>query len=124
MNERLEILSMIKEGRITPEEGVRLLEAIDRADNADRTGKASERSTAHWLVVEVLSRHGEKMKSLPPIRIPISLVRLFFRFIPKDYLLPGSNATSPEEFLETLEKRKPLELNSEKDGWSIRISAE
>ena len=122
--ERLEILTMIKEGRITPDEGVRLLDALDKADSEEsaegRAGKSPY--SPRWLNVEICTKRGSRYKKITPIRIPFSLVRLFFRFIPKDASLTG--ATTLDEALSSLEGGKPLELFAEKDGRAIRITAE
>jgi hypothetical protein len=120
--ERLEILTMIKEGRITPEEGVRLLEALDKADSDEEKPPGRTGKTPRWLNVEICTKRGSRYKSITPIRIPFSLVRLFFRFIPKDTSLTGS--TNFDEALSSLEEGKPLELLAEKDGRAIRITAE
>jgi len=121
--ETLEILNMIKEGTVTPEQGARLIEALNRkketgADDGGRDGPK-------WLNVEVKNRTSDKFKSLTPIRVPMSLIRLFFRFIPKDSSIPGS-ASSLEEVLETLESGKPIEFHTEEgdEGRTFRIIAE
>lgn len=119
--EKLEILNMIKSGTITPEQGVRLIEALEGPPKK----VAVSRDEIKWINIEVKSKSSGKFKSLTPIRIPISLVRLFFRFIPKDSALPGSESTM-EEILDSLVAGKPLVLHSDDsdDGRSIRIAAE
>lgn len=119
--EKLEILNMIKSGTITPEQGVRLIEALEGPPKKTE----SSRDEIKWINIEVKSKSSGKFKSLTPIRIPISLVRLFFRFIPKDSALPGSESTM-EELLDSLVAGKPLILHSDEgdDGRSIRIAAE
>lgn len=115
---------MIKEGRISPEDGVRLIDAIEKADSDEQPpakGKREGRSL-RWLNVEICTKRGEKTKSITPIRIPYSLVKLFFRFIPKDATLAGDSTL--EETLSSLEDGKPLELLDDKDGRSIRITTE
>ena len=119
--EKLEILNMIKDGKITPEQGVKLIEAIEGGGKKGEGAKESPR----WLNVEVRIKSSGKYRSLTPIRIPMSLVRLFFRFIPKDSSLPGSESTI-EELLDTLEAGKPIEYHSDEgeEGRSVRISVE
>lgn len=120
--ERLEILNMIKNGSITPEQGVRLIEALD---GPPKKSEPQSRDEIKWISIEIRSKTSGKYKSLTPVRIPISLVRLFFRFIPKDSALPGSESTI-EELLDSLVAGKPLVLHSDEgeDGRSIRITAE
>jgi len=128
MDEKLEILQMIRDNRLTPEEGVRLLEAIEKADSpepaaeSNRPVSKSAKAEAKWLNIEIRTRLGTSFKSLTPIRIPFSMLRVFFRFI--------SNASfpkhdfDPEEVLRTLESGEPLEFLAEDGGRAIRISAE
>ncbi|HOC93250.1 MAG TPA: hypothetical protein PKH33_12910 [bacterium] len=122
--EKLEVLNMIREGKITPEQGVRLIEALDKAEAVENPGVAPS-GAARWLNIEIKSKSAGKYKSLTPIRIPLSLVKLFFRFIPKDSALPGSDS-SIDEVMKTLETGKPIEFHSEdgEEGRSIRIVAE
>ncbi len=127
--EKLDILNMIKDGKITPEQGIRLIEALDRSEtgNDDKQPVSGQKTPGgpRWINVEVKVSSAGKYKSLTPIRIPLSLVRLFFRFIPKDSSIPGSG-TNLEEALNNLESGKPIELHSSEgeEGRSIRISAE
>jgi len=126
-SEKLEILNMIREGKITPEQGIRLIEALDKSDVPGNPQSAAARGAGgpKWINVEIRTSTGGKYKSLTPIRIPMSLLRLFFRFIPKDSSIPGSDSTL-DEVLNSLESGKPIELQSGdgEEGRSIRITAE
>lgn len=66
MNERLRILEMVKEGKITPEEGARLLDELDRAP----------RGPARLIRVRVESPNGQKMQFSLPVTLASSLVGL------------------------------------------------
>jgi hypothetical protein len=123
--EKLEILNMIKEGKITPEQGVRLIEALEHAGVGESGAAAKQGTGPRWINIEIRTSAGGKYKSLTPIRIPMSLLRLFLRFIPKDSSLPGSDA-SLDKVLDSLESGKPIELHSSEgeEGRSIRIIAE
>ena len=120
MTEKLEILSMIREGVITPEEGVRLLEALDTAENEKEPSGAAGQEP-RWLNIEIRTRAGSRFKSLTPIRIPYSMIRLFFRFLP-------AGATprdfDPEELLSSLASGEPIELLDDDGGRAVRITAE
>jgi len=126
-NEKLEILTLIREGKISPEQGVRLIEALDRSETTGVATGAATRVTGgpRWISVEIRTSSAGKYKSLTPIRIPMSLLRLFFRFIPKDSSIPGSDSTL-DEVLSSLETGKHIELHSGdgEEGRSIRIIAE
>lgn len=68
MNDRIRILEMVKEGKITPEEGARLLEALDRPPrNAPRT-----------LRVRVLSPSGQKVD----LNIPLTAAQNLMSVLP------------------------------------------
>jgi hypothetical protein len=125
--EKLEILNLIKEGKITPEQGVRLIEALDRSDTAGQMPAAGQKppSGPRWINIEIKTSSDGKYKSLTPIRIPLSLVRLFFRFIPKDSSVPGSDYNF-EEVLNSMETGKQIELHTGEgaEGRSVRITAE
>ena len=124
MTEKLEILQMIKNGTITPEQGVRLIEALDKAESPREParGAPAHNPDPKWLNIEVKTRAGSKYKSLAPIRIPFSIIRLFFRFLPPG-TLPGRDF-DPEEIFNVLKSGKPLEMSDEEGGRAIRISAE
>ncbi|MEW5945477.1 MAG: hypothetical protein AB1742_04685 [bacterium] len=123
--EKLEVLNMIREGKITPDEGVRLLEAMERAETHGEGGAATGGKSLHsprWLNLEIRRKKGEKFKSITPIRIPFSLIKIFFRFVPVETPLSGRSGV--EKYLSDLEMGKPLELSSEHEGLAIRITAE
>ena len=124
-SETLEILNMIKEGTVSPDEGARLIEALNRRkENKDEDSEQTKEGP-RWLNVEVRQKSSGKFKSLTPIRIPFSLIRLFIRFIPRDSSIPGSES-SLDEILSTLESGKPIEFhsNDEEDGRTFRIIVE
>ena len=122
--EKLEVLNMIKNGTVSPEQGMRLIEAIESSGKKDSSPESS-REGPRWLNIEIRTKASGKYKSLTPIRIPMSLLKLFFRFIPKDSSVPGSGS-SLEGILELLETGKPLDLYTEEgeEGRSVRITAE
>lgn len=66
MNERRRILEMVKEGKITPEEGERLLDELERAP----------RGPARLIRVRLESPSGHKMQFSLPVPLASSLVGL------------------------------------------------
>ncbi|HOO56024.1 MAG TPA: hypothetical protein PLN69_04325 [bacterium] len=123
--EKLEILNMIKEGKITPEQGMRLMEALDVSESDKAKSSGAQTGEPKWLNIEMRARTGGKYKSLTPIRIPFSILKLFFRFIPDDSTIPGSGSNL-NEILSKLKSGKPLSFYMEEgeEGRSIRIIAE
>lgn len=84
--ERLKILNMIAEGKISAEDGAKLLSALRQPKTRRRTGGAAdgEAVEAHFLRVNVTDL--ESGKAIVNVRLPISLVdvgiRMGARFVP------------------------------------------
>jgi hypothetical protein len=70
--ERLQILNMIKEGKISSEEGVRLLQALQSG-----ASKATPGREARWLRVKVTDLKNGQIKF--NINLPIGLVKVGVR---------------------------------------------
>ncbi len=68
MNARIRILEMVKEGRITPEEGARLLEALDR----------QPQPSARTLRVRILNPGGQKVE----LNLPLAAARTLVSVLP------------------------------------------
>ncbi len=68
MNDRMRILEMVKEGKITPEEGARLLEVLDR----------QPRASSKMLRVRIHSPGGQKVE----LNIPLSAAQTLISVIP------------------------------------------
>jgi hypothetical protein len=79
--ERLKILKLVEEEKITPEEGARLLSALARGE---RKRQAAEETEARWLRVRVTDVHSGKPSV--NVTIPMRLVNVGLkvgaRFIP------------------------------------------
>ena len=80
--ERMKILRMVEEGKITAEEAARLLTALTRSD---RRRPAGGQEDPHWLRVRVTEL--ESGKQSVNITLPMSLVnvglRMGARFVPE-----------------------------------------
>ncbi len=68
MNDRMRILEMVKEGKITPEEGARLLEALER----------QPRPSPRTLRVRILSPGGQKVE----LNLPLTAARTLLSVLP------------------------------------------
>lgn len=71
--ERLKILKMLEEGKITVEEAARLIEAVESPTSARRAGEKAE-----FLRILVCENGQEKVK----INVPLALARIAMRAIP------------------------------------------
>ena len=80
--ERLKILKMVEEGKISPEEAARLLAAVSKAERRRASTTSSE---GRWLRVRVTDMDSGKMAV--NVNLPVSLVnvglRMGARFVPE-----------------------------------------
>ncbi len=68
MNDRMRILEMVKDGKITPEEGVRLLEALER----------QPQPTGRTVRVRILSPGGQKVE----LNLPLGAAKTLLSVLP------------------------------------------
>ena len=69
-NEKMKILKMIEEGKITAQEGSQLLSALDQEEHI---GTKTKTGTAKWIRIKVLSSEdGNKTKV--NVNVPLALV--------------------------------------------------
>jgi hypothetical protein len=83
--ERAQILKMVSEGKISAEEGARLLSAIASHDRPERTARTSEALRGRWLRVQVFNMATGKPKV--NFSLPMGLVSVGFKlgaqFVPQ-----------------------------------------
>jgi hypothetical protein len=72
--ERMQILNMIEEGRISAEEAARLLDAVDSQEEGETAGEAKK------LRIRVTDRETGKHKV--NLTIPLGLAKLAVKFVP------------------------------------------
>ena len=77
MNERMQILNMLSEGKITVEEANQLLRAIEEPAVDDRAEKP------RWLRVRVSEGGTEKVK----VNLPLALARMALSLIPSSAMV-------------------------------------
>jgi hypothetical protein len=119
--ERMKILKMIEEGKITAEEGTRLLSAVAKQDKR-APGPTEDRP--RWLRVRVLDLHTGKESVR--VNLPLSLVnvgmRMGARFIPdteQDLVM--------EDLAEAIEQGmvgKIVDVVDEEEGQRVEIFVE
>lgn len=68
--ERLRILNLIQESKITPEEGLRLLDALDKAGEAKPTRAVT--TSARWLRVVITDVKSGKTRV--NVRLPVAVL--------------------------------------------------
>ena len=116
--ERAQILQMISEGKISAEEGARLLRAIASHDRPERL----VRTRGRWLRVQVFSMATDKPKvnfSLPMGLVSVGL-KLGAQFVPE-------LADIEDEIMAAMEEGtqgKILEVEDPEDGERVEIFIE
>ncbi len=118
--ERVKILSMIEEGKITAEEGARLLTALSRSKESSPTARQSE---ARWLRVRVSDMDTGKVTV--NVSLPIGLVdvglRMGARFVPD---MEGLEIEQLAEALRQGLTGKIIDVIDEEDGNRVEVYVE
>jgi len=105
-DEKLQILKMIEDGKITSEEGIKLLEALDDTPNTIPV----ETSKAKWIKIKVFE---PEEKTNVDVTIPISLI---------DIAMKIANKINPEFYKYGISENEISEIfNAIKNGASGKI---
>jgi hypothetical protein len=107
--ERMRVLEMVEEGKITPEEGARLIEAV-----AKREESALQPTTgAAGRALRVRVTEGDDQTKVN-VTVPLSLARLALKFIPRTALEAledeGISADDLGELIASVEKAGPMRI--------------
>ena len=117
-SEQMRILRLIQEGKVTPEEGARLLEALGRAGGA--VAARARPTRKRWLRIHVAERGGDQVN----LRLPLGLVHLVTRFLPRG-LTVGDQRFSIEELTTLIESGEEEIVNvASKNGDRVVIRVE
>ncbi len=120
--ERAQILQMISEGKISAQEGARLLKAIASHDRSGRTVRTSEALRGRWLRVQVFNTATGKPKvnfSLPMGLVSVGL-KLGTQFVPELMDVEDELMAAVEEGT----MGKILEVEDPEDGERVEIFIE
>lgn len=119
--EKLQILKMIKEGKITHEEGLELLNAIEEKD------KVLSTSNAKWIKIRV---YDPDDKTKVNVNIPISLVDVGLKFATKfspelkNSDLENINFEEIIQIIKSGAQGKIVDVTNEKSGEKVEIFVE
>ena len=121
--ERMQILKMIEEGRISAVEGADLLKALDQAKGPDDAQPLKGASQARWFRVRVTEMDTGQNKV--NINIPMGLVnvgmRMGARFTPQ---MEGVDYKQLMEAIRTGQQGKVLDVENVESGERIEIFVE
>jgi hypothetical protein len=120
VEERMKILKMIEEGKVSAEEGAKLLSALS---NANRPLGGLAASGAKWLRVRVTDVASGRSKAT--VQIPISLMeagmKIGAHFAPE---IDGVNMDQLMEALRTGTTGKIIDVVDDEDGEHVEIFVE
>lgn len=120
--ERLKILTMIQEGKLTAQEGLDLLSTLsDQADPSDPMGDSNlYRRTPRWLRVTVTDTNTGKTRV--NVRLPISLVsagvKMGAKFAPE---VDGMDMSMILNAIKDGETGKVVDVFDEQDGEHVEV---
>ena len=121
--ERAQILQMISEGKISAEEGARLLKAIASHERPVRSARTSEALRGRWLRIRVLNMATGKTKA--NVSLPMGLVSVGLRLGAQ--FVPDLADIDVDELIASVEggtKGKILEAEDPEDGERVEIFIE
>ena len=126
--ERLRILTMVQEGKISAEEGSQLLSAIDTPSQPSSAPKAPDApqapgSPARWFRVKVTSTLNERQRV--NVRLPVSLIKVGMKmgakFSPEVEKIDLEQLT---QFIESGEIGQLVDIYDEEDGEHVEVFIE
>jgi hypothetical protein len=118
--ERLKILKMIEEGKVSAEEGAKLLAALT---NANRPLGTLAASGAKWLRVRVTDINNGRSKAT--VQIPISLMEAGMKI--GAHFAPEIDGVKMDEIMEALRTGitgKIIDVTDDEDGEHVEIFVE
>jgi hypothetical protein len=123
--ERLKILKMIQEGKITAEDGMRLIDALDSSQSSAerRPAKNGGAVGTHWLRVRVTDLSTGKSKV--NVRLPVNLVnagmKMGARFSPE---VNGLDMTQVMQRIDAGETGKIVDVVDDQEGEHVEVFIE
>ena len=119
-DERLKILKMVEEGKISPEEAARLLSVLSKAE---RRRAAASPGEGRWLRVRVTDV--DSGKTAVNVNLPISLVnvglRMGARFVPE---MEGVNMAELDDAIRRGLTGKIIDIVDEQEGQRVEVYVE
>jgi hypothetical protein len=130
VEERMKILKMIQEGKISAEQGVQLLDALDAGSQQRKPGiptppvpPTSGGRGSHWFRVLVTDTNTGKTRV--NVRLPVGLVsagmKMGARFSPQ---VEGLDPEQLMEFLNSGETGKIIDVVDDEDGEHVEVFIE
>jgi len=126
-DERIKILRMVQDGKITPEEATQLLQALEGSTKTDRSAPAAAPASpaggARWFRVRVTD--SDTGKTRVNIRLPMSVVtsgiKMGMRFAPE---VEGLDINTLIEAIRSGETGQIVDVVDEEDGEHVEVFLE
>ncbi len=121
--ERMKILKMLQEGKISAEEAASLIESIDQTDGALKGEVVSKNLNGRWFRVRVTDKKNDKVKV--NVRLPLSLVGVGLR-LGKKYS-PEMEDLDVEEIFQAIqagEMGQIVDVEDEEAGDHVQVFVE
>ena len=121
--ERMRILNMIREGKITAEEGAKLLEALGEAQKEARKPVARSGGEPGWFRVRVTDTMTGRVKTT--VNIPLSLMEWGMQI--GAHFAPEVSELNMEQLMDSLRsgvEGKIVDVLDEEDGEHVEIFIE
>lgn len=135
--EKLKVLNMIAEGKISAEEGGKLLEALDKKDEkkAEPIEVKKEKGNINYLFVDINPK-SENSSEKVHIKVPLALVRAgvnIASMLPTDVQDTVNSAMDekgmkfdlssikPENIEELIQSLEEMEVNIDSDESTVRV---
>jgi hypothetical protein len=122
--ERMRILKMIQDGKITAEEGARLIQALDvQKPSATADSSSGSAKAARWFHVRVTDNNTGKTRV--NVRLPVSLLnagmKMGARFSPE---VEGLDMEQLNQFINSGEVGKVVDVVDSEDGEHVEVFIE
>ena len=126
--ERLKILKMIQEGKISAEEGLQLMEALEETipeatQSTDPAGTAQAKTTGRWFRVRVTDSDTGKVRV--NVRLPVGVVsaglKMGMRFAPQ---VEGMDLDALGAMIASGEVGQIVDVMDDKDGEHVEVFIE
>lgn len=121
--ERLRILTMIQEGRITAEEGMQLLETLKVGDSQSDAGPGLAPKSPRWMRVRVTELSTGKPRV--NIRLPVGVINAGMKMGARfSTSLEGMDMTELMQHIESGELGQIVDVTDEEDGEHVEVFLE
>lgn len=119
-DERLKILKMVQEGKLSADQAVELLEMLDKSDNVTATKSSNVSLAGRWLRVRVTDTNTGKVRV--NVRLPLSVVssgiKMGMKFAPQ---VEGLDVNQLMEVIQSGEQGQIVDVVDEEDGEHVEV---